>query len=357
LPDPGEDALAFAVPVCPVADLHLGEQARALGIFGVRPDRQQLVVGRVRVGVPVLRRQDRCATAPGVCHLPVEGEGFVVGRKRLVAVALRRQDVAEAEPGLRPRGLEGERFVGRGAGIVVAPQREARDGAAEPGLGIASRQRQGLVVGGERLLVAGEVVEGGGATSQRLGVVRFERQGLVAMGERFARAPGVAQNDAVIGEGDGAVRVERERPQVALGRLLRVAHRELDAAEIGMSLRRARLHLDRAGDEAHRLGVIAAPALEDAEHVQRVELLLVRRQHLIEQQFGLAEGSGAVGGHRTLQDLVHFHGGSWSCATSCAAIANPSGGAPRRCRSCIVAKAASMPRQKRPASNSAWVSR
>jgi len=48
------------------------------------------------------------------------------------------------------------------------------------------------------------------------------------------------------------------------------------------------LHLDRAGDEAHRLGVIAAPALEDAEHVQRVELLLVRRQHLIEQQFGLA---------------------------------------------------------------------
>jgi len=83
--------------------------------------------------------------------------------------------------------------------------------------------------------VAGEVVEGGGATSQRLGVVRFERQGLVAMGERFARAPGVAQNDAVIGEGDGAVRVERERPQVALGRLLRVAHRELDAAEIGMS--------------------------------------------------------------------------------------------------------------------------
>jgi hypothetical protein len=70
------------------------------------------------------------------------------------------------------------------------------------------------------------------------------------------------------------------------------------------------LHLDRAGDEAYRLGVIAAPALENAEHVQRIELLLVRREHLIEQQFGLAEGSGAVGVHRTLQDLVHVHGGS-----------------------------------------------
>jgi hypothetical protein len=90
LPDPGEDAFAFAVPVCPVADLHPCEQARPLGVFGVRPDRQQLVVGRGRVGVPVLRRQDRCATAPGVCQLRVEGEGFVVGRKRLVAVALRR---------------------------------------------------------------------------------------------------------------------------------------------------------------------------------------------------------------------------------------------------------------------------
>ena len=44
--------------------------------------------------------------------------------------------------------------------------------------------------------------------------------------------------------------------------------------------------------------------------MQRVEPLLVRRQHLIEQEFGLAEGSGAIGVHRTLQDLVHVHGGS-----------------------------------------------
>jgi hypothetical protein len=77
-----------------------------------------------------------------------------------------------------------------------------------------------------------------------------------------------------------------------------------------MSLRRARLHLDCAGDEAYRLGIIAAPALEYAEHVQRIEPLLVRRQHLIEQQLGLAKGSGAVRGHCTLQDLVHVHGGS-----------------------------------------------
>jgi Mn-dependent DtxR family transcriptional regulator len=77
-----------------------------------------------------------------------------------------------------------------------------------------------------------------------------------------------------------------------------------------MSLGRSRLHLKRARDEAHRLGVIAATALENAEHLQRIEPLLVRRQHLIEQELGLAEGSGAVRVHRALQDLVHVHGGS-----------------------------------------------
>ena len=153
-------------------------------------------------------------------------------------------------------------------------EREARERAAEPGLGVAGCQRHGLVVGGERLLVAGEVDQRGGATPQRVGVVRCQRQCLVAVGEGFARTPAVAQDDAVTDEGDGVVRVECERAEVALGRLLRVAHLELDAAEVGMSLRRLRLHLDRAGDQAHGLGVIPAPALEDAEHMQRVELCL-----------------------------------------------------------------------------------
>jgi Mn-dependent DtxR family transcriptional regulator len=108
-----------------------------------------------------------------------------------------------------------------------------------------------------------------------------------------ARTPAVAQDDAVT---------------VALGRLWHVTHLELDAAEVGVSLRRSRRHLDRTVDQAHRLGVIAASALEDAEHMQRIELPLVRRQHLIEQQLGLAEVPDAVGFHRTLQDLVHVHG-------------------------------------------------
>jgi hypothetical protein len=128
------------------------------------------------------------------------------------------------------------------------------------------------------------------------------------MGEGFTRTPAGAQDDAVTGEGDSVVGVEREGAEVALGRPLRVAHLELDAAELRMSLRRLRLHLDRAGDQAHGLGMVPPPALGDAEHVQRVEPVLVRPQHLIEQQLGLAEVSGAVGIHRALQDLVHVHG-------------------------------------------------
>ncbi len=88
------------------------------------------------------------------------------------------------------------------------------------------------------------------------------------------------------------------------GRL--IAELALDPPEIDQRFRRVRPHPQRILDAGLAFGKIAALRLDQAEHMQRIELLFVGLEHHFIEELGLRDIAGLMGRDRARKYLLRL---------------------------------------------------
>ena len=86
----------------------------------------------------------------------------------------------------------------------------------------------------------------------------------------------------------------------------RIAKLALDPPEIDQGLQRVRPYPERIGDAGEAGREIAALRLDEAEHMQGIELLLVGLQHHFIEELRLRDIAGLVGRDRARKYLLRL---------------------------------------------------
>ena len=104
-------------------------------------------------------------------------------------------------------------------------------------------------------------------------MARLARQHRVERRERIVVAAEIEQHVAAVGQRLEVIGIERERLVEARQRIRGALQRAEHEAEIGMRVRRRRRDLQRRRDQPLRLAGLAGLQLQQAEQMQRVELI------------------------------------------------------------------------------------
>ncbi len=168
---------------------------------------------------------------------------------------MKRERPVEARDrlGLMSQGVEGDAAIAMGLGVI----RPQCDGAVEA--------LEGFVVAFEHPQRIAAVVDG-------LGIVRFDRDGAVEAFDRLVVALQRNQHAAAVVMGVGEAALAPDRLVEARQRLLVPFHRSENETMVEQHLRRIRAQLHRLGGEPQRRDKLAAAELDDAEHLQRIEM-------------------------------------------------------------------------------------
>ncbi len=240
----------------------------------IRPQRDRGVVVGER-GVEALQRLERDGAA--VVGLGVPGRALqcdLVALQRLGVAAEFAQRVAAVHQRVDESAVELLRTLVRGDGVGVAAQALQRVAAIEMGGGQAGLQLQCPVVIGERVDRALE-----GEAREAAVVVRFR----------------------VVG-------AQRERAAVARQRVLVAPRLAQHVAEVEMRRGGVRPRGHGALQERRRIGEPCRASGNDAEQVERVEVVGLRLEHRTAQLLGARQVAGVVGGERLLHGLQHDEG-------------------------------------------------
>ena len=104
-------------------------------------------------------------------------------------------------------------------------------------------------------------------------MARLEREHPVERGDRFGRTRELEQKVAAIVERVEMIGRDRQRLVDAGERLIVALERVQDQGKIGQRVGRARMELERGGDQAVGLARFTALVIEHAEQMQRVEIV------------------------------------------------------------------------------------
>lgn len=113
-------------------------------------ERQGLIVGSNRLGIPADLVQGIATPEPGLIETGPDGLRAVIGGESLVEPPEFEQDVAEAQPGVRQVWIEPERPVERTQRLVIALELAVQHAAIQMGFRISRIKRNGPFNAGKR---------------------------------------------------------------------------------------------------------------------------------------------------------------------------------------------------------------
>ncbi len=255
----------------------------------VRPERQRALEILKRLVVAVELDQDGAAPIIGFGIVGILRQLTIESSARLVEAIERDQEAAEIVGGLaearvdlqrapvaRQRRIELTELFLRGAAVVVR-------------LDIFRVERQRAVEAHHRLVVAAERAQQAAAIIVRLGVVGLDGDRLAVAVERFVVPVERGQHRAAVVVRLGVFRFQLERVVEAFQRLLVAVEGVENEAVVEQHLGRRRAHAHGRGNEVQRLGRLALGELHQAHHLQGVEVIGTRGEHLRVERFGLKD--------------------------------------------------------------------
>ena len=166
--------------------------------------------------------------------------------------------------------------------------------------------RQRLVVAGDRLLVALERQQRGAAIGERLDVVWGKRQRPVVARDGVLVTVEQAQRIAAIAERLHVVGVERERAVIGGDRIARAFQAIEGGAETIVGVGRARMDLNRLGQQLQRFVQLALVVAKQPEEMQSVEIIRILLQQPGEEALGFGGASLALALDRLFERAQRF---------------------------------------------------
>ena len=140
-------------------------------------------------------------------------------------------------------------------------------------------QRQRRIVFRERILATAALPQRIAAVDVGLDMARLEREHPVERSDRFSRTREREQKIAAIVERLEMIGRNLQSLVDAGERLVVALERVQDEGKIGQRIGRARVELERGGNQAVGLARLAALVIEHAEQVQRVEVVPIVLEH------------------------------------------------------------------------------
>lgn len=206
------------------------------------------------------------------------------------------------DPGRNRGRIEGERSRERLDRDIEMSQTVFCIAKPQPCFGDALVDRQCALVSRAGCFVLLGVEQHIAEIDESDGVVRRLSERALRANDGVVESLQPSQDRDEVAVGEGVSRIERDRPaQVPLGPW-ELAQFSLHAAEIEIGVRGIRLEFERFGDLPNALGQIATLAFDDAEQMQRCELLFAVGQDLAIKSRRDIELSGAVRGQSLIEN-------------------------------------------------------
>jgi len=170
-------------------------------------------------------------------------------------------------------------------------------------LGIIGPQRDRAVVGRDRVGVPPKPGENVTARRQRHHVGWIERERLLDARQCVRGPAEVAQGVAAVHQRIHVLAVDRQRLVGAGERILRPVERPQDARVVGVAVGGRGIDRKRPADQAVRLGELAALGGDQAEEMQRLELVGIAAEHLPVERLCLRQLPRPVRGNALLHEV------------------------------------------------------
>ena len=284
----------------------LGETGRKMrvGMSGVERQRLREIGGSLFIAADFQQTAATLVPRFGVARIDVQCRckildciiGAIETDQHAAAVVARLLEIRRDRQGLV---VAGERFgqaietLHRGAAIVE-------------GLEVVWAQCQCMIKAHQGFIVSTKQTQRRAAVEMRVGVVLLQSEGLAEAFKRLLVASEPRQNRTAIIVRFGKFGLLLQCRIEARQRFFAAIKRVQDHAVIQQDLRRGFAHAHRLGDQAEGIGGLAFGELDDAQHLQGVEMVGPMREHLRIELLCFRQLALFVQRKRLREDLRHI---------------------------------------------------